>query len=76
MVYANESDYKLLAGEKNLGLYQFHTHTAKHYFCKTCAIYRFHKTRIKPGMFGFNAGCLEGVDVTALDVIIVHGAKR
>ncbi|MFT5706532.1 MAG: hypothetical protein ACI9ES_000813 [Oceanospirillaceae bacterium] len=76
MVYANESAYKLLAGAKNLGMYQFNTHSAEHFFCKTCGIYTFHKTRIKPDMFGFNAGCLEGVDAMALDAIIVHGAKR
>ena len=75
MIYAKDTDYKILAGEQNLSVYQFNTLTAKHYFCKTCGIYTFHKTRTKPGMFGFNAGCLEGLDVQSLPVKFIQGSQ-
>ena len=36
MVKVHETRFKLLTGEQSLSEYQFHTHTAKHYFCKVC----------------------------------------
>jgi hypothetical protein len=43
MVKVHESDFRLLAGEESLSMYQFHTHTAKHNFCSTCGNYPFHR---------------------------------
>lgn len=76
MVYAQETDYQLLAGAEHLAKYQFNTHTAEHYFCKICGIYTFHKTRTKPGVFGFNAGCLADLDINNLAVRVVEGSQR
>ncbi len=45
-----------------LRLYQFNTRTAKHYFCSVCGIYTHHQRRMNPNEYGFNVGCLEGVD--------------
>ena len=56
------SGLKILSGEDNLTLYQFNTGTAKHYFCKTCGIYTHHQRRSNPNEYGFNIGCLEGVN--------------
>jgi hypothetical protein len=53
---------KILKGEDKLKLYQFNTKTAKHYFCSMCGIYTHHQRRSNPHEFGFNVGCLEGVD--------------
>lgn len=75
MIYAKETDYTLLAGQQNLSMYQFNTHTAEHYFCKTCGIYTFHKTRSKPGMFGFNAGCLAELDIMGLPIEMIKGSS-
>ncbi len=58
---ATLSDLDILAGQENLTLYQFHTRTAKHYFCKVCGIYTHHQRRSDPSQFGVNAACLEGV---------------
>ncbi len=58
---ATLSDLDILAGQENLTLYQFHTHTAKHYFCKVCGIYTHHQRRSDPRQFGVNAACLESV---------------
>jgi hypothetical protein len=67
------SDFTLLAGEDALGLYQFNTRVAKHYFCKTCGIYTFHRPRVAPELYGVNVGCLEGVDPLALEVGLIDG---
>jgi len=66
--------FKLLSGEDSLGLYQFNTQVAKHYFCKVCGIYTFHRPRVAPELYGVNVGCLEGVDPLALEVGLIDGA--
>ena len=52
---------KIIEGSNNLTLYQWGTKTAKHYFCKTCGIYPFHRPRVAPDMVTVNVFCLEGV---------------
>ena len=76
MVRCDESDLKILEGKDNLGLYQFNTNIAQHYFCKTCGIYTFHKMRKLPDKYGVNSACLEGVDSFALEPILIEGSKR
>lgn len=49
-------------GADNLSLYQWNTKTAKHYFCKICGIYTHHQRRSNPNEYGFNVGCIEGVN--------------
>lgn len=49
-------------GADVLSLYQFNTHTAKHYFCSKCGIYTHHQRRSNPKLYAFNIACLEGVD--------------
>ena len=39
---------EFIKGEDNLTLYQFNTGTAKHYFCKRCGVYVFHRKRAAP----------------------------
>ncbi|ULN66513.1 GFA family protein [Vibrio gigantis] len=53
---------KIVKGEEHLKLYQFNTDTAKHYFCSNCGIYTHHQRRSSPNEYGFNIGCLEGVN--------------
>ncbi|WP_432472560.1 GFA family protein [Amphritea sp. HPY] len=67
--------FRLIKGEDNLSLYQFHTHKAEHYFCKTCGIYTHHRPRMNPALIGVNVGCLDGVDPLGLDNIeLIDGA--
>ena len=61
------------ADEGSLGLYQFGLKTAKHYFCKKCGIYTFHETARKIGHFRANLGCIDGVDVFALEADVFDG---
>jgi hypothetical protein len=53
---------RIVQGHEALTLYQFNTHTAKHYFCASCGIYTHHQRRSDPSQYGFNVGCLEGVN--------------
>lgn len=52
----------VIQGHEHLRLYQFNTRTAKHYFCATCGIYTHHQRRSFPDQYGYNVGCLEGIN--------------
>jgi hypothetical protein len=56
------SGIRIVKGEDALRLYQFNTGTAKHYFCSNCGIYTHHQRRSNPAQYGYNIGCLEGVN--------------
>lgn len=63
---------KVVKGAENLTLYQFGTHTAKHYFCKTCGIYTHHQRRSNPNEFGVNAANIDGVNPRDFEPIPWH----
>ena len=52
----------IVAGQDALRMYQFNTGTAKHYFCSVCGIYTHHQRRSSPNEYGYNVGCLDGVN--------------
>jgi hypothetical protein len=62
MAKVHESRLILEAGEDHLTLYQWNTRAARHWFCRTCGIYPFHRKRAAPDHYGVNVGCLEGFD--------------
>jgi hypothetical protein len=74
MVKVHESQFKLLSGGDSLTMYQFHTNTAQHFFCKVCGIYPFHHKRVTPDHLGINVHCLEGFDATGVPVRLAAGA--
>jgi hypothetical protein len=74
MVKVHESRFRLLAGEEHLVRYQFHTHTAQHFFCGRCGIYPFHRKRVTPDHLGINVFCLEGFDPAGIPVRRTAGA--
>jgi len=53
---------RVVKGEDVLKLYQFNTKVARHYFCSNCGIYTHHQRRANPQEYGYNVGCLEGVN--------------
>ena len=61
------SGLKVVKGEDKLGLYQFDTREAEHYFCCICGIYTHHKRRSNPNEYSINIGCLEGVNPYLLE---------
>jgi hypothetical protein len=74
MVKVPEKDFKLLSGQAYLTEYQFHTKTARHYFCKVCGIYPFHRKRVTPDFLGINVHCLDGFDPEGIPVRKTIGA--
>ena len=60
---------RIVQGAELLTLYQFNTMTAQHYFCRRCGIYTHHRRRSKPNEYGFNIGCLEGIQPTDLEAV-------
>jgi len=60
---------RVVKGQDVLKLYQFNTFAAKHYFCSNCGIYTHHQRRSDPNEYGYNIGCLEGVNPFELDEV-------
>jgi hypothetical protein len=60
------SGLRIVQGRETLRLYQFNTRTARHYFCSVCGIYTHHQRRSNPNEYGYNVGCLEGVDPNSI----------
>ncbi|CZF82464.1 MULTISPECIES: GFA family protein [Grimontia] len=62
----------IVKGQELLKLYTFNTHTAKHYFCSECGIYTHHQRRSDPSEYGYNVGCLEGVNPFDLGDVVTN----
>ncbi len=75
MAKVPEQSLTVLEGEDLLTLYQWNTHRAKHYFCRRCGIYVFHRKRAAPDHFGVNAFCLKDFDVKSLPLRATEGAN-
>ena len=71
---AREGGFRLLSGEDSLTEYQFHTMTARHYFCRICGIYPFHRKRVTPDYLGINVFCLTEFDPAGIPVRKTVGA--
>lgn len=70
-------DLQVVKGSENLSVYSFNTHTAKHYFCKTCGIYTHHKRRSNPNEYGVNIANIRGVHLPDLgDIPWVDGVNH
>ncbi|MFP7570041.1 GFA family protein [Marivita sp. S2033] len=65
-------DLTIVKGKDNLTRYTWGTHTAKHYFCKTCGIYTHHQRRSDPREYGVNMGAIEGVNPKEYEPIGWH----
>lgn len=65
----------VLDGQEILTLYEWNTRRARHYFCRRCGIYVFHRKRAAPDHFGVNVHCLEGVDSVSISVRATEGAS-
>ena len=73
----NLEDLKVVKGKEKLKLYQFHTHTAEHYFCSVCGIHTHQKQRSDPSKYAFNVACLENVNPFDLkDIPVFDGANH
>lgn len=75
------SGLRVVRGQEVLKLYQFNTRIAKHYFCSECGIYTHHQRRSNPDQYGYNVGCLDGVNPFELGAVptsdgVNHPADR
>lgn len=70
---ADESNLHIDAKADDLGLYQFDSKVAKHYFCKRCGVYTHHETARYPGKFRVNLGCIDEIDPFTLDFDVFDG---
>lgn len=71
----NASQFALLSGEANLGVYGSQDYS-KHYFCRICGISCFTRiTQPYDRSVEINIGCLEGINSYELQPAIFDGAK-
>lgn len=75
MLKVHENEFELIAGENSLTEYQFHTKTARHFFCRICGIYPFHRKRVTPDYYGINVNCLRDFPVDGFIVRETNGSN-
>ena len=74
MTKVPEAALEIVEGAELLSLYEWNTRRAKHYFCKRCGIYVFHRKRAAPDHFGVNVFCLDDFDPASVPVRATDGA--
>ena len=69
------SPEQLTIEDKNTTLkdYGFGTRVARHYFCTTCGILPFVQTRLNPGCYRVNLGCIQEMDIFKMEAIVYDG---
>ena len=70
------AELDIIQGHDDLSVYQFNTHTAKHYFCSKCGIYTHHQRRSNPELYAINIACLEGVDPFVLKSVPTYDGEN
>lgn len=70
-----DNQFRMLSDWEELSTYQFNTHQATDYFCRTCGILPFRRPRTAPEKWGVNVRCLEGVDLEQLRIEHVLGSR-
>lgn len=70
-----ESDIRLHTPLEEMTLYQWHTRTAKDYFCPNCGILPFRRPRTAPELWTINVRCLDGVDLDSIPAKHVYGSQ-
>ncbi len=72
MTMVGPDDVKIVKGQEILKLYQYHTKTAKHYFCSNCGIHTHTNPRINPKIYSVNVACIEGVKPFEFKNVVVN----
>lgn len=73
MAKVHEDRFQLLSDKSNLAEYNWNTKVARHFFCKTCGIYTFHKKRSQPDHYGINVFCLDDFDPSTIPIKTTEG---
>ncbi len=69
------NDLRPLTPIEEMSLYQWHTKTARDYFCKNCGILPFRRPRTAPDLWTVNVRCLDRVDLESIPVVSVRGSE-
>lgn len=64
---------EIAAEDGALSCYQFGSATARHHFCNRCGIHTFVETRLNPGCYRINLGCVDALDAMHLPTEIYPG---
>lgn len=75
--YTPADQFTLLRGMEALNEYRFNKKTLRHVFCSQCGVQSYMTGGKKDGVatVGINVRCLEGVDVTKLEIVQVDGRR-
>ena len=68
-------DISIRDADGQLSQYRFDDLVAAHFFCSYCGIFTFVSTRLNPGEYRVNLGCLEDFDPNAVAIITYDGTK-
>lgn len=80
--YFPPDDLEQIEGTSFLTLYQFGDKDMNHYFCRKCGISPFSTVAAvpptytgpaKPGYYRINLGCVENLDIFALEIAVIDG---
>lgn len=73
MTKVAENDFALLTPWATLSEYRWNTEIARHYFCRRCGIYTFHRKRAQPGHFEINIFCIDDFDASNMPLRATEG---
>jgi hypothetical protein len=71
--YIPPEDFEEMVGLESLTLYLWGDRDCNHYFCRTCGIYPFHDSPLKPGHYRVNLGCVHDLDPLLLAIELIDG---
>ena len=74
-VRITEDKLKILTPLDDLTLYQWHTKTARDYFCPDCGILPFRRPRTAPEIWTVNTRCLDDIDTSTWEIERVFGSR-
>ncbi len=66
-------DIDIQAEPGAISIYQFGSETARHHFCNRCGIHVFVETRLNPGSYRVNLGCVDELNAMHLPDDIYPG---
>jgi hypothetical protein len=78
LTFVPRSAFRLTAGEGKLKEYRFNKHVVQHLFCEGCGVESFAYGSMPDGtqMAAVNVRCLEGVDLSAIQLTPFNGKDR
>lgn len=74
-LFVTQDEFHLQTDWKAIGLYQFNSKTARHYFCKRCGIKSFYVPRSHPDGYSVNVRCLDRETLGTVRYLPFDGAN-